>query len=204
MTLVSSATHLLRSTLRRTSSVVVAVSLCMLMACSGEDENTASDAGESGAQAADDGAPALPEVGQEPTVQGAQVFVKHWVAVLNHTSINDDTEPWRALAEPDCRACTGLADGIDALYDDGGSMTTDGWKVLQTSANLRPVGAAGAQVTGAEVRLRVNRLPEAVYEDADSQAEVFRGGKQTYIVMLVRVDDVWSVRSFAPVRRPAS
>lgn len=179
---------------------MVAISLCVMAACSGGSDNPSGGADDTSSESE---ATELPEPATQPTVPGAKAFVEHWVATLNDASNSGDTEAWRALAQSDCGACVSMADGIDILYDDGGSLTTDGWQVLNASVALRPAGAKGGQVTGAEVRLRVNRLPEAVYPDADSQAEVFRGGKQSYVVMLVRIDDSWSVRNFARVRRTA-
>ncbi|MDN5896031.1 MAG: hypothetical protein L0H93_18645 [Nocardioides sp.] len=72
--------------------------------------------------------------------------------------------------------------------------------MLSSPATLRPPGASGGEVTGAVVRLEVNRTPGAVHKDAGSQAEVFRGGNQRHVVRLVRVDGAWSVGDFTAVR----
>lgn len=181
--------------------------LCILSACSaGTDSGSpgpdASEAASSGPGQV--GSTEVPEVATAPTTKGAAAFVEHWAQALTRASNTGDTDPWRELNEADCDACANLAEGIDDLYEAGGSLTSEGWQVLDVSVRLRPAGSSVGEVTGATVRLEVDRTPEAVRQDAGSQAEVFRGGRQRYLVHLVRVEDHWSVRTLRSARPEAS
>lgn len=97
--------------------------------------------------AADDGPPEMPEEAKEQTDAGAEAFVRHWVASLDHVYAGGSADTVLALSGPDCQSCSALVDGVP---DNAEEETT--FRVREARSEL-----IGAELARVETDLEVLR-----------------------------------------------
>ncbi|WP_435771855.1 DUF6318 family protein [Nocardioides sp. SYSU DS0651] len=100
---------------------------------------------------ADDGEPAEPESTWTPTStpeapstspaaadsltdppkdETPRQFIRRWVALGNHIQRTGDPAPYLAVAGPDCTSCRDFAKQVKQIYDNGGSIETEGERIV--------------------------------------------------------------------------
>lgn len=75
--------------------------------------------------------PEMPAEAAEPTAEGAEAWVAHWIDLLNYAYATGDTEPLIGISGSTCDVCSETAEEIDAVFDGGGYI--EGGLVSTTS-----------------------------------------------------------------------
>ena len=128
-----------------------------------------------------------------PTEQAetAEEFIRRWVAVDTKMQNTGDTAGYRAISEPMCTACDGLADQIEAIYGRGGIVQTDGFEIV--AIDRRGVGSP------ATYDVSVHSAPTSVKPRSGAAWQHLNGGDFTYELVLSRTPGSWKIRSIAQV-----
>ena len=176
--------------MRRLGACAVALTLVLLGAgCSDDPKPRFEPTDSPSPSASETTEPPEPEAWEVRSKAGAVAFAEHWVDALNEAQSTGDTEALKALSAADCESCSALTEQLEGLYGAGGSMETDGWRVLTSAAPL-----PGPLENETEVILRVDRSPQKV-ETGDGDVERFPGGRTTYKAVVGWRDDAWSMKS---------
>lgn len=117
----------------------------------------------------------------------AKAFVRHWIASLNYASSTGDTTAVQALSAPDCESCTASFERIAAVYANGGSIRSDGWRVR--TMQLVPGQSTNEPMIDVGIRL----TPQVVVEKRGSEPQEFDGGQLPMTFTLSRDFDSWRV-----------
>lgn len=131
--------------------------------------------------------PALPAAAKANTKAGAKAFVRHFVAVLNFAGTHGNTSEFRRLYTPRCSNCRALADGIDGVYQRGGSISGGGWSI----DHFRYYGESGGEVY---LDAFVDSKPQVMRRSAHAKVRHFQGAQgRLRAFVLVRKDSEWLV-----------
>jgi hypothetical protein len=115
---------------------------------------------------------------------GAVAFAKHWVDVFNDAQQSGQTADLRGISTEECGSCEGFAGQLEDLYDAGGHLESDGWRVLQS------VPTKGTPSDEAIVSLRISRSAQVVHGASGKEKE-FSGGRATYSAKLIWEAQAW-------------
>jgi hypothetical protein len=115
--------------------------------------------------------PELPSEAQGKSAKAAKAFAAHWIRTLNYAAENGDASSIRALSSSSCAACTAIADLIDKVHKDGGSIRGKGWETRR----LELVSSADA---GHVVDAFVQVHPQIIIEKAGGSSTRFEGGRR--------------------------
>jgi hypothetical protein len=133
------------------------------------------------------GPPTMPPEARGTSRASAEAFVRHWVDSLNYSGPQGDTASLRRLSTADCIDCDAIADAIDRVHDQGGSIAGRGWAVLRMDSTR---GAGNSEWI---VRTRTRVHPQAVVTQRGERPQRFRGGTRLKIFGVARVDQSWRV-----------
>ena len=64
----------------------------------------------------------------------AEAFVSDWFGALSLAMVSGETATVRELSADTCASCDALADQIESIYANGGSVETSGWSVEESQA----------------------------------------------------------------------
>jgi hypothetical protein len=131
--------------------------------------------------------PAMPAEASGTSPAAAKAFVRHWITSLNYASSTGDTAAVQALSAPDCESCTASFDRIAAVYANGGSIRSDGWRVR--TMKLVPGQSTNEPMIDVGIRL----TPQVVVERRGSEPQEFDGGRLPMTFTLSRDLDSWRV-----------
>ena len=92
--------------------------------------------------------------GMDENSRGAIAFVEHWIDEFNTMRATGDTAAVDRISTPNCESCVGSIDLTEELYQAGGAIETEGWKVLSVS---EPAQADSQNPT---IGLRVLQAPQ--------------------------------------------
>ena len=163
--------------LSRIAAALSAVLLLSLAACGGDDEPTADE---------------VPAYADNAGEAGAEQFVGYWTDTLNTETASGETEDLKALASPECQACTDFATQLDQIYADGGRVESEGWEINK----IVPEAGATDDEVGLLVTFAVS--PQKVFESEDAKPQKFEGGNQGFRFHLVRDEGTWQVQDLTP------
>jgi hypothetical protein len=163
--------------LSRIAAALSAVLLLSLAACGGDDEPTADE---------------VPAYADNAGEAGAEQFVGYWTDTLNTATASGETEDLKALASPECQACTDFATQLDQIYADGGRVESEGWEINK----IVPEAGATDDEVGLLVTFAVS--PQKVFESEDAKPQKFEGGNQGFRFHLVRDEGTWQVQDLTP------
>jgi len=96
-------------------------------------------------------------------------FVEHWLALFREAETSGDTAALREASVSSCESCTRFADEIDAIYEAGGAIESDGWAL--TSAG-DPISTGNASLS---VPFDVKQSDQRIRETSDSEWTLNRG-----------------------------
>ena len=137
--------------------VVAAVVLPLLATgCSG-DPQPKFEPSPSASPSASSSVRAEPKAWEVKSDKGAYAFVQHWVSELNEAGKTGDTRGLNDLSSANCESCKNIIDYITEVYDEGGRIESDGWRVLQVAQiddrlpPRAPVVPARVRQTGQDV-----------------------------------------------------
>ena len=163
--------------LSRIAAALSAVLLLSLAACGGDDEPTADE---------------VPAYADNAGEAGAEQFVGYWTDTLNTATASGETEDLKALASPECQACTDFATQLDQIYAGGGHVESGGWEINK----IVPEAGATDDEVGLLVTFAVS--PQKVFESEDAKPQKFEGGNQGFRFHLVRDEGTWQVQDLTP------
>ncbi|RYB92477.1 hypothetical protein EUA06_05880 [Nocardioides glacieisoli] len=125
-----------------------------------------------------------PTDSETPEQESAEDFIRRWADENQRMFVTGDTERFLSLG-PDCDDCKRIAETVDGIYDGGGSVEWDGWKIL----NLAPRGAPSANA----FRFVVRSAPTRYRETANGPWKQLEGGRGVQLIVLKPVDSSWQV-----------
>lgn len=117
---------------------------------------------------------------------GAVAFAKHWIDVFNEAQMSGDTSTFAASNTERCVSCRDLTEQLKEIYDDGGSLRSEGWRVIDL------VPRPGSLLSDTEVVLRIDRSPQRIV-DGDGRVQRFPGGEATFSMGVTWAKDRWLV-----------
>ena len=118
-------------------AVAVSAAVMLLVGC-GADAEPKFEAEPSASPTSATPTPDEPEPWEEKSPDGAAAFVEMWVEQFSRAFISGDTGQVRDLAARDCKTCNGFVDLIDDVYERGGSIEGDPWRVRKTRTSGSP------------------------------------------------------------------
>ena len=124
-------------------------------------------------------APSLPPSAEGANARALKAFARHYFDVINYAIATGDTAAVREFASPRCESCNAIAKSIDTVYDNGGHIESEGWRINY----LRYLGKRGANRV---ISIGVFLSPETIVS-ADGSVDRNEGGKQP-MMMLVSTD----------------
>ena len=123
-------------------------------------------------------APTMPAEAKGTGPEAAKAFARHFIALLNYSEVTGDLDLLRQSFDPDCDGCSGIVDGLDKVYRNGGSVKTDGWEVkgLKTTPTPR----------GFRVDAMVDVAPQIVILERGAKAKRFPGDRSALRRLFLR------------------
>lgn len=133
--------------------------------------------------------PTLPPDAQDATKAGALAFVGYYWDLVSYSLVTGDLRALTGLAGPACHGCDGGADFIRSVYEQGGSVDAEPYKVLSITGK-RLVTSNDSSVFTGTVRTRssrqVIRIPGEAPQRVDPVTEVFS-------FTVIHTNDAWRV-----------
>lgn len=129
--------------------------------------------------------PDVREPWEEKSDEGAIAFVEHWVDEFNAMRASGDTSTLADLSSSRCDSCSSSLEYAEEIYGAGGSLETDGWKVLSVSAPAK--SGSSTPVLG----VRIDRAPQLLRESTNAEPERFAGGPADYTAYLRWANGQW-------------
>jgi hypothetical protein len=115
--------------------------------------------------------PSLPAEAAGNSAKAAKALAGHWIESLNFAAASGDAAAIRDLSSKECAACTAIADLIDEVHENGGSIRGDGWETKRLSI----VPSAGDEFV---VDALVTVHPQVIVQRAGAQPKRFDGGRR--------------------------
>jgi hypothetical protein len=95
-------------------------------------------------------------------VEASQAFVEYFFDVLNFGIATGQTRELEGLAKPGCESCAAIVRNIKHVYDGGGSVDSDGWKLRSiTQAFPGPDHTVALDLKVTLTREQITRSPSA-------------------------------------------
>jgi hypothetical protein len=134
-----------------------------------------------------DGASALPDVAKRHSPEGAEEYVRHWVAAANEAFGTGEVQQWRQLSEPSCKSCNARMDDVEKAYGAAGRIEGGLLQIKNVVATpLRPDSVPLVSVDAvASPESRFDRSGKILSKDA--------GGRVKLVFFLRWHDSSWSV-----------
>jgi hypothetical protein len=172
--------------------VAVAVVLPVLAAGCSDDPEPRFEPSPSPTESTSSAAPE-PKAWEVKSEAGAVAFAKHWIDVFNEATRSGDAGEVRAASTETCGTCSRFADGIDDLYQGGGSIESQGWKVVQA------VPTSSMVISKPRIALRIRQSPQRVTQK-NGEVRSFPGGRETFSARLVWTDSQWLMNDLVLIR----
>ena len=132
--------------------------------------------------------PPLPATATQDTPAGAQSFARYWLSVLDYAYKTGNTQPFRALGR--CAGCISLANSIQKVYTNGGSVSGGDLKALRTRVDRYVDGAAAA------VELFYSRSQRVVLDGKGGRFVDPAASNLGFLVVLDRTAASWQIDRF--------
>lgn len=186
--------------LSRVVSTVASVAVIGLVAGCGGDNPTPSAAPSAAASSSTKtmlgtSAPPVPARARRSGDDGAESFGRHYVALINYATTTGETDALSDAAAPTCRSCNSLATRIARVYEDGGSIESDGWKVTGV------VVVPGQPAARKYLDLAIRQPRQEVIATAGAKVQRFPGGNQALSMTLRYGSGAWVVTSLTLANR---
>jgi hypothetical protein len=132
--------------------------------------------------------PTATETGPSET---PEEFIRRWVEIYNEMQTTGDTSEYRAVG-PDCRPCREVAEQIDKIFENGGSIRTKGWSVVS-------IGEPSGDAQTPSYDVRIKSTPTFYTERAGGPKKSFPGGTFVERFVLKLEDGQWTMLNTAQV-----
>ena len=127
----------------------------------------------------------MPPEARGTTAAAAEAFVRHWVKVLNYSGPAGDSRQLRRISSSDCLDCDAIADAIQRVSREGGTIAGRGWTVLRLRPSHGPPGNHWV------VRADVQVHPQTVVPRRDGKPQKFAGGRRLKIMYVASKRGSW-------------
>jgi hypothetical protein len=186
--------------IRRLVAGVVMVSVFALSSCS--DDEASSDPGDPTATPSQTATaptqtpagPSIPIEAQGTDEASAKAFVRFYFATLSAAMTSGDISAIPPLSDSTCQSCKSIPGRIDNIYDRGGRLDTEGWRVQSLISDPTPAS------NRKEFLLRVKQSPSTLL-DADGTVLTRTGAKITPMRIRLRIrGESWVVERLDFIR----
>ncbi len=151
--------------MKRLLAALACCGLLSLSACSDDSSSSADPPTTAPTSASSDPTSTPTDEGETP-----EEFVRRWVEVDRQMQNSGDTDEYRQITKG-CTACKGVADQVEAIYEAGGYVKTDGWQIESRSS-------VGQLDENGEVAARLNvsdQHPPNTWRRPAARFRAFRG-----------------------------
>lgn len=168
------------------------LTLCLLVSgCGGDDPQPAPSPTKSPSPSETTPTPPeMPEAARERDRAGSELFVRHYIELLNHAQSTGETAPMREAEEPTCRSCKSIREDLENLYASGGSLEGGSWKIA------RVLDSSASGDSGRVISLVVEFGPQVVRRPAPAKPERLEGGSLPLTMNLSATREGWIVRDW--------
>jgi hypothetical protein len=122
-----------------------------------------------------------------PQHESPEAFIRRWADADIAMQNSGHSWVFRRMSRR-CKDCIALADRVDAIYNAGGYIRTNGWSIQK----LEIVSAKHGRLL---VNLRVRSFPTTYRESAQGPKKGYPGGEALYQVGVEKIAEAWSVVS---------
>jgi hypothetical protein len=123
----------------------------------------------------------------EPQAQSPEEFIREWVELDRALQQSGDVDPYLA-ASSSCGSCRDFANRVQAVYDAGGSIKTQGWAIQSIDEKSRGVFS-----------MRVTASPTVVTPEQGGTPQRYPRVTGTYELHLRQDGDSWQVTDWFEV-----
>ena len=131
--------------------------------------------------------PTLPVEAEAATKAGAKAFVQYYWNVVNYATFTGDVSRLQAAAEPSCTGCKGAIDLIERVYDRGGRIVGEGYRVVDVDPTPLTNGFWSVETT--------TRVGDQVVRGAGDLNKRYPGGRGSLTMSLRFQGSSWAVTS---------
>ena len=115
--------------------------------------------------------------------ESPEEFIRRWREAVDQAQASGDTSAYRDL-EQNCKPCSEFADQVDAIYEAGGSIETEGTEVVEiVQSSRKPVSF--------DVTLRAGTT--TIRDKRGAEPRRLSGGTVTLHVFIKRSGRSWNV-----------
>jgi hypothetical protein len=135
-------------------------------------------------------APTLPPEARGTSMASAKAFVRHYVSLVNHAVTSGSLDELKNAAAPGCDSCDAVIDRVEHVYEAGGYIRSDGWRVR--TINIVP--GHSPKKPALDVGLRLS--PQVVVEKKGGAKRSFDGGRLPATFYLAQSAGTWVVQEW--------
>jgi len=133
--------------------------------------------------------PTLPPEAEGKGIKAAEAFVRYYFAMVDSARLTGDTQDLRRIALQTCASCEGVANVIDRVHDNSGSIDGGDQTVLQIQLG-ELVGVTG--VTTFRGNATVESTPQVIQGSGDPALDgTFPSGTLRLSVLVVKGEQGW-------------
>lgn len=125
-----------------------------------------------------------PTATETPETESAEDFIRRWADENRRMFVTGDTAAFLALG-PECDDCKAIAEFVRRIYDAGGRVLWDGWKILEIARRGDPSANA--------FRFVVASSPTRYRESSKGPWKNLDGGRGVQLIVLEQAGDSWRV-----------
>jgi hypothetical protein len=135
-------------------------------------------------------APTMPAEAKGTSEAAAKAFVRHYIELINHATATGEMAPLITASDPQCRSCKAVVERIDGVYQKGGSIESEGWRIqsvqrVPRQPSNRPVFDVGLVMS-----------PQRVVAETSGESKTYKGGRLPATFTLLWSGDSWLVLSW--------
>jgi len=138
--------------------------------------------------------PSIPPEAQGTDEASAKAFVRFYFATLSAAMMSGDSSAIPPLSASSCQSCKSIPGRIDSIYDRGGRLDTEGWRVQSLISDPTPAN------NRRECLLRVRQSPSTLL-DEDGAVVTRTGAKITPMRIRLQIrGEAWVVERLDFIR----
>jgi hypothetical protein len=130
--------------------------------------------------------PVLPAAARENSKAGAVAFARHFVEVVNFSTVFGNTDRLNRTSLRSCVSCRNIAEAIADVYGagghvKGGELTVTGFSVLPSARDMWTVG----------IEVKTDR--QLIQSSANSKPRFVKGGSYSLTLDVRRIGEAWRI-----------
>ena len=132
-------------------------------------------------------APTMPAAAKGSGAKAAKAFARYWIESLNYAGNSGDTYVLRNISSRSCKACAAIANFVDRVYRNGGTIRGDGWELM----SLKVVSSAGPRKKTVDALVTVHQ--QTVIARRGDKPNHYAGGRRLKTLWLATHEGSWKV-----------